>query len=156
MKTSFTCPLPPTLNEIVREARGHWSKGAKQKKFWTKQAAIAAHGLPKFPDKVWLSFDWLLKSRRNDPDNVAAASKFLLDALTDIGVLTKDSLMVIQSPIVHHYAKGNDEVIVTVSDRPIYTLILNPDETPIVCAAVNSSVPGADSVSSDRRKDSRC
>jgi len=129
MKTSFTCPLPPTLNEIVREARGHWSKGAKQKKYWTHQAALACFGLPKFPGEVWLSFEWLVKSRANDPDNLSASAKFICDGMTYAGVITKDSLMVIQSPVIHHYGKGNDEVIVTVSDRPIYTLILAEEET---------------------------
>ena len=122
MKTSFTCPLPPTLNEIVREARGHWSKGAKQKKYWTHKISLICFGLPKFPDRVWLSFDWLVKTRALDPDNISASAKFICDGMTEAGVIAKDSLMIIQSPVVHNYAKGNDEVVVTVSDRPIYVL----------------------------------
>lgn len=129
MKASFTCPLPPNLTKMVRAARGHWSSGAQQKRIWTNHAAIAAYGMPKFPGKVWLSFDWQIKSRANDPDNVAASAKFLMDGLTQAGIITKDSLMIIQSPVIHNYSKGNDEVIVTISDRPIYMLTLVEEET---------------------------
>ena len=123
MQTVFICPLPPTLNEQIRLARAHWSKSAACKQDWTDKVMYLAkiQKTPRFPGKVWIAFLWEVKSFARDSDNIAAAAKFIMDGLVNAGILTKDSLMVVQSPVVHNYARGKtDKVMMTISDRPIF------------------------------------
>ena len=124
MIQQFTAPIPPTLNEQINLNRSHWSKGAQSKKQHTQTIALIARSyvLKPFPGKVWIDFHWQVKSFACDADNVAGAAKFIMDGLVNAGVLTKDSLMVIQSPVIHRYSRGKNEVIVTMSDRPIWEL----------------------------------
>ncbi|MCY7321000.1 MAG: hypothetical protein LH660_04175, partial [Phormidesmis sp. CAN_BIN36] len=95
---------------------------ASTKKKWTAKIAKLARSMPRFPAEVWIDFLWLPKSRANDPDNLSASVKFIADGLVLAGVITKDSLMIIQSPIVHRYEKGCDTVVVTISDSPIWRM----------------------------------
>jgi len=122
MKAELVLDIPPTLNEQIREARSHWSVSAQTKKRWTVKVALLAHSLPRFPDKVWLDYLWLVKSKANDPDNLEASVKFIADGLVMAGVITKDSLMIIQSPVVHRFDKGVDTVVITIADSPIWKL----------------------------------
>jgi Holliday junction resolvase RusA-like endonuclease len=130
MIQQFTAPIPPTLNEQINLNRTHWAKGAKSKQINTDIiAGIAlANRLKPFPGKVWIDFHWQVKSYANDPDNVAAASKFIMDGLTKAGILTKDSLMIIQSPVVNRYSKGDNTVTVTIADHPIWEMTIASEE----------------------------
>lgn len=125
MQAIFTCPLPPTLNEQINLARSNRFKSAKCKEEWTDNIVYLARiqQTPKFPNKVWIAFRWEVKSFARDSDNVAAAAKFIMDGLVNAGVLTKDNLTIVQSPVIHSYAKGKtDKVILTISDQPIFEL----------------------------------
>ena len=115
-----TFPLPPTLNEQINSARSHWSKSASTKKKWTNSIAISAIELPKFPGKVWLEFFYEVKSFARDADNVSASRKFLMDGLVQAGTIQKDSLMIVQSPILEWFDRGKvDQVTIVISDCPI-------------------------------------
>lgn len=122
MKAIATFPLPPTLNDQVDAARTHWQKSAGLKKKWTNLIVKGAidQGMPQFPGKVWLEFRYAVKNFGRDPDNISASRKFLMDGLVSAGVLTKDSLMIIQSPIIEWFDRGEDSVTIVVSDRPIW------------------------------------
>lgn len=118
-QASFTCPIPPMLNEQIRLARTHWAKSAQVKKQWTNDVAIECRNLPTFEGPVWIQFDWQLKKFPNvDGDNASASAKYLLDGLVQAGIIPDDSLKVIMSPVVHYYRGGNNEVIVTLSSVP--------------------------------------
>lgn len=118
-------PLPPTLNEIIRSARGNRYASAGEKEDWTAYCASYCVGRSKFSDQVWIAFIWKVH-RRRDPDNTCAAIKFILDGMVWDGMIAKDSLMVIRSPVVHEFqkpAKGQEEsVIVRISDAPLFRL----------------------------------
>lgn len=129
MRVSITLPIPPMLNSQIRSARAHWRKSSKAKIYWTNTISYLVHGLTQFPSTVWLDFEWRVKHRGMDPDNVAASAKYIMDGLEKAGVIKKDSLMIIQSPVIHRYGKGENEVILTISDRPIYQLIPIEEES---------------------------
>jgi hypothetical protein len=78
------------------------------------------------PGKVWIDFEWFVHNHGSDPDNIAASAKYIMDGFVKGGVLTKDSLMVIQSPVVNRFrraaSKPEEIVIVTISDHPIWRL----------------------------------
>lgn len=86
-------PLPG-MNEILDAAGG--SGGRKRgyssmKKAWTlavKQHAQAAR-LPPFA-RAYFSFRWHERTRKRNPDNIAAAHKFILDGLVAAKVLGND------------------------------------------------------------------
>jgi hypothetical protein len=121
----FIFDMPPTLNVQIREARTHWSKSAKTKELWTNRICKWAKGGAVFKGEVWIDFEWRVFSRANDADNVSAAAKFVMDGLVAAGVIKGDSLMTIQSPVVHAYGKsprGEESVRVRISDRPLWRM----------------------------------
>lgn len=113
--------LPPTLNEQIASARSGWKVSASIKKKWTNRIAIACQNLPKFDpkDKIWCEFNWYLKNFGRDSDNVAAAAKFIFDGMVLAGTIPKDSLITIQSPIIHYYSRSeSDHFILKCSNSP--------------------------------------
>lgn len=117
----FQFPLPPTLNEQIREARSHWSISAKTKTQWTGLVAQEAFGTVQFSDKVWVDFVWGLPRFSRDPDNVAASAKYIFDGLAEAGVIKNDNLTVIQSPAIHWYERDRvPSVMVMIADSPSF------------------------------------
>jgi hypothetical protein len=91
-------PLPG-LNELIAAAKGAGGTGraySRLKRQWTetvwalaKEARIDKPG--PFERPVLITFEWVEKDRRRDPDNVAAGGrKLILDGLVEAGVLAGD------------------------------------------------------------------
>ena len=115
--------LPPTLNEVIRLCKESPHVYAKHKRRYGEDCALCAIGLPRFPGKVWIAFDWRIKTLRRDPDNTAVGAKCLMDALVKIEIIKDDSAEIIQPPIVHTWQQAKTEgVLLTISDRPIYEI----------------------------------
>jgi Holliday junction resolvase RusA-like endonuclease len=92
MRASFAIDgRMPGLNDYVLRERSNRFAGAAMKRAQTDRAAAAARGLPAFHGPVTVSFTWVEKNRRRDPDNVAFAKKFVLDGLVRAGVIENDS-----------------------------------------------------------------
>jgi hypothetical protein len=82
------------LNEIIDAAKGYGGRGygySKMKAAWTEKVAwhVKAARIPHL-GRVRLAFTWVETSRRRNPDNIAAAHKFLLDGFVVAGVLVND------------------------------------------------------------------
>jgi Holliday junction resolvase RusA-like endonuclease len=122
VKHSIALPLPPTLNEQIALARGSQQASSRAKKDWTVRLAKLVNDCPKFDGKVWLDFQWFTPTKSQDPDNIAAAAKYVMDGLSDRHIIQNDNLTIIQSPVIHHYAKGEKGLILTISSEPIWTL----------------------------------
>lgn len=122
MQTVFNCPIPPKLNEQINLARSNQAQSARIKAQWTNDIALLAVGIPVFPGSVWLDFCWQVKRQTCDPDNVQASAKYVFDGLVKAGILVDDSLKIIQSPVIHRFQRGENELFLTISDRPIYRL----------------------------------
>lgn len=95
-------PLPG-LNELLAAAksgRGRGNAYARLKADWTQSVwahAKAAHLKP-MTTPVRISFLWVEKDRRRDPDNVAGGGrKLILDGLVKAGVLKDDGAAEIRS-----------------------------------------------------------
>ncbi|MBW4514565.1 MAG: hypothetical protein KME11_05010 [Timaviella obliquedivisa GSE-PSE-MK23-08B] len=117
-------PIPPGLNEQIRACRSHWSIGAKMKAQWTNICAIESANAPKFVGEVWVSFLWVVKNSGRDWDNTSAAAKFILDGLVKGGILSQDSMKIIQQPYIHFRRKPDrrekEGIILTIANTPIY------------------------------------
>ncbi|MHC5612163.1 MAG: RusA family crossover junction endodeoxyribonuclease [Nostoc sp.] len=121
----LTMPLPPSMNEIINQARSGWQASAGLKKYWTnligefvKECGFCLDGA------VWIEFHWYLKNFGRDSDNVAAAAKFIMDGLVTGQAIRNDNLTVIQSPVVHYYhrSSGDDGVLLRLSQSPDFLL----------------------------------
>lgn len=117
--TSIIFDLPPTMNDIIKEARTNHYTSNKLKKEWTDISAIACLGKKKFPGKVWTSWEWHFKNLGRDEDNLAASRKFICDGMVQAGIIKSDNCRTIMTPVLHwHYKDDSDWVELTISDRP--------------------------------------
>lgn len=85
----------PGMNEIIAAAK----KGfgglvyARMKRDCTKVIvdAVKLVSHPLGCSKIYVVFNWCVANRRRDPDNIAAAVKFIFDAFVIAGVIKNDS-----------------------------------------------------------------
>jgi hypothetical protein len=118
---TFEFPLPPTLNEMIRTARGGWQASAKEKREWTELIASYCKGAYQFKGKIWLEYVWRVKNLARDNNNIAAATKYIDDGLVEAGVIADDSLKYIQSPVCHWYVQSSEDMVtVRIANAPIY------------------------------------
>ena len=85
----------PTLNEHDNANRGNRYGGASMKKKATNLCAVyvkqAMNKGFKFDDlPVNLKFDWYVKNRRKDKDNIAFAKKYIFDGMIQAGLIDND------------------------------------------------------------------
>ncbi len=121
----LSMPLPPSMNEIINQARSGWQASAELKKYWTNLIAEFVRECGFCLDgAVWIEFHWYVKNFGRDSDNVAAAAKFIMDGLVTGRAIRNDNLTVIQSPIVHYYhrSSGDDGVLLRLSQSPDFLL----------------------------------
>lgn len=92
-KQSFIIPgRLPGLNDYTKANRTNKYAGAKMKKEAEEliNLCIIKENLYAIKGKAFLNFYWYEKNTRRDPDNIAFAKKFILDALVGCGVLSTD------------------------------------------------------------------
>src|SRR5574337_1510710 len=87
----------PTLNEYINAERTNRFIAAKIKKEATEMVAWQAKKLPKIEAPADYTFTWYVANKRKDPDNVAFATKFILDGLMAAGKLDNDSMKWVRS-----------------------------------------------------------
>lgn len=118
MRDKFILPLPPALNQQLNLARANKYKAAKSKKQWTLYITdiIKQQGYQQFTKPVWLTIRFQISNFNRDPDNLMASLKPILDAFKLVGVIPDDSLKWIKSPMVTYYDRGDDTIIIEVSD----------------------------------------
>jgi len=86
----FFIPGPlPGMNEMIDQARTHWSESAKSRKMWVRHISNIIGNVPRF-EQVYIYYHWLEKDRRRDPDNIVAGMKLINDAMIDAGLISND------------------------------------------------------------------
>jgi hypothetical protein len=105
------------LNTYISAERTHRFKASEIKKDETRRVRFAVNGTES-PEKypVDISFFWHRKDMRTDPDNIAFATKFILDGLVAAGVLKSDGWKAVRS-LSHGFGldKENQGVEVTLT-----------------------------------------
>jgi Holliday junction resolvase RusA-like endonuclease len=79
------------LNTYINTERRNRFMGAKVKKDNTESVmwqTKKVKPITEYPVHIYIT--WYVKDQRKDPDNIAFAKKFILDALVENGILTND------------------------------------------------------------------
>lgn len=113
IQSVFIPTLLPNLNDMLAAAkvrRGSWSKYSEMKQIYGAicKADLKAAKLTPIRTPVSVQFIWQEKNKRRDKDNIAAAQKFVLDALVELQILTNDGWAQIRS-IRHEWTVKPDE-----------------------------------------------
>lgn len=118
------------FNSFLNKASSGWpsrnKEKAKQERLVKAVLLKHMHELPQpFNKRVALHFKWIETAIRRDPDNVAAAHKFILDAMVSSGLLIDDSLKYV-ARLTDDFAicrkKGWIEMTIEEVDDPIETI----------------------------------
>ncbi len=118
-------PLP-TLNEMIRTARGNKYAAAAQKKKYTDIVATEIMVQTERPHFSAISLDitWIETKKKRDPDNVFAAAKFLMDGIVAAGIIDdddRDHVASITNRVVVSDSRGV-AVMVSSVPKPLYTI----------------------------------
>lgn len=73
-----------------------------------------ANGQREVEPPYWMLFEWHESSRKRDPDNIASAKKYVLDAMQKVGVIENDSQRYIRGFHDRFVDDTMDGLIVTV------------------------------------------
>lgn len=119
MEYTFEIPgILPTLNQYVNAERANRFAGASMKKKAQEQVMRAIVEPVKFEKPVEVFFTWIRPDMRSDCDNVAFAKKFILDALQQADVISRDSWKLCKPYDKGFYInKANPRTIVTITDE---------------------------------------
>lgn len=100
MKITIPFTLPG-MNELIDANRNSRYKGAGLKKYWQHRVEMCIKRKSRpLREPVTITWVWIEKDRRRDPDNVAAGGKkIILDALVKTKFLRNDGWGNIQSPM---------------------------------------------------------
>ena len=125
---SFFLDFPlPTLNEMIRTARGNKFASALQKKKYTDLVAMeimVQTDRPHF-DTISLDITWIETKKKRDPDNVSGAGcKFLMDGIVAAGIIDdddRDHVASITNRIAVSDSRGVVVMVISVP-MPLYTM----------------------------------
>lgn len=118
-------PLP-TLNEMIRTARGNKFAAAAQKKKYTNLVAweIMAQTPTADFEAVSLDLTWIETKKKRDPDNVFAAVKFICDGMVAADVIKDDDRDRVASITNHIVVSDSRGVVVLATSvpKPLYRI----------------------------------
>lgn len=82
----------PGFNEIVKAAKQGNRRHQPYNDMKRENTNLVAWTSNKIPKKkrIFLDITWIEKNKRRDPDNIAAAVKFIWDGLVEAGVIEND------------------------------------------------------------------
>lgn len=81
----------PSLNEYIEAERTNRHIAAKIKRETDQMICWQIKQMHQIKKKIRIRFVWYEETKRRDPDNVAFAKKFILDAMQKCGKLKNDN-----------------------------------------------------------------
>lgn len=115
----YNCEIPikfVTLNGYVDMCRKNKYQAAAYKKKIEYEISCFLHKLPKFNNPVAIEFYWHEADRRRDPDNIAFAKKFILDALVANGNLRNDTQKYVKGFSDHFVQDKETKVVLKIKE----------------------------------------
>lgn len=113
MDFNLRTPLP-SLNEFLKETKQHWAIANRTKQEREESLMWEMDSLPPITRPGVYVFRWVLKNKRQDPDNICFAKKFIFDALQKAGKLERDSLQWVVG-FEDHFEVGEPHVQVEIT-----------------------------------------
>ena len=119
-------PLP-TLNEMIRTARGNKYAAAAQKKKYTDLVAMEIMVQTERPhfEAISLDITWIETKKKRDPDGVFGGGlKYLMDGIVAAGIIDDDDRDHVAS-ITNRIAVSDSRgvaVMVSSVPKPLYTI----------------------------------
>lgn len=106
------------LNTYINKERMNKFAAANIKKKLTEKCIKATKQIPYKYDKIYLTFTWVCKNKKKDPDNIAFAKKFIIDGLVRAGIIPNDGWNNIAGFKDEFFCEPeeNARVIVTIED----------------------------------------
>ena len=82
----------PGMNEIIDAAKMERKRYHPYNDMKRENTNLVTWFCKKIPKKkrIFLDITWIAKDKRRDPDNIAAAVKFIWDGLVEAGVIKND------------------------------------------------------------------
>jgi hypothetical protein len=82
----------PTLNEYSTAERANKFKAGRIKKIYTNIVAdqLMIQRIKEITKPIKIIFNWYCKNKRQDPDNIVFAKKYILDGLVKRGTIKND------------------------------------------------------------------
>lgn len=109
MKNSvFVLGKLPALNDYIDACRANKYRGSRLKKSTEQMIYVQTLELPKITKRVKFKFTWFEETKKRDPDNVAFAKKFILDALQQNGKLQNDNATFVHG-FEDHFVYGDGQ-----------------------------------------------
>ena len=124
---SFFLDFPlPTLNEMIRTARGNKFAAAAQKKKYTDLVAmeIMVQTVRPHFEAISLDITWIETKKKRDPDNCFMGVKYLLDGIVAAGIIDDDDRDHVASITNRIAISDSRGVVVKVTSvpKPLYTM----------------------------------
>ena len=118
MKPFFIPKKFPSLNDVIKEARGNKYGSNKQKQDLTDYVRlyILTHPEIYFVESARFKFTWIEPNKRRDPDNIASSQKFLFDGFVKGGILRNDKHAQVKG-IQHEFGFGAEGVWVEIIEQ---------------------------------------
>ena len=116
------CEIPlklPSLNDYVKVCRSNQFMAGSYVKKIEKEIGQYLKDLPHFENRISIDFHWVEENRKRDPDNIASAKKFILDAMQKEGIIKNDNWKCINTEIGFHdtWSVGTEsKVILTITE----------------------------------------
>lgn len=114
---TFEIPLKlPSLNEYIDVCRRNYYAANKMKHATETQIGVYIARLPKITKPIVMRCVWYEDSHRRDPDNVAFAKKFILDAMVRMGRIKNDTQRYVKG-FEDQFENGGQKVVVTLEEQ---------------------------------------
>jgi Holliday junction resolvase RusA-like endonuclease len=92
----------PSANDYIKACRTNKYTAAKMKADAENILIWLLKKMPRYEEPVAITFTWVEKDRRRDPDNISFGAKFILDAMQKAGKIPNDNQMYIRK-ITHEF-----------------------------------------------------
>jgi Holliday junction resolvase RusA-like endonuclease len=106
-----------SINDVINDCKKHWSKYSKVKHKTNELIALQTPKL-NIDYPIDILFEWHLKDKRRDHDNIAFNKKYVLDGMTQKGAITTDRQSVVKNfKDIFVYDTKEDYVIVKITNH---------------------------------------
>lgn len=117
------CEIPmrlPSLNDYIGICRKNPKYANRFKQNLESEIGLYLKDLPRFEKRIAIDFHWIEINKKRDPDNIASAKKFILDAMQKEEIIKNDNWKFVDTDTGFHdtWSIGSEnKVILTIREE---------------------------------------